>query len=112
MKKLIIIFIGALLLTACGVGTYSISSGKSNDAAISFVSPDATPITVYIDGKEHYVETVKTKTFKRDRNIKKTAQNTITILPGQHDIKVISAGNEIYSKKLFISTAEHRIIEL
>ncbi len=112
MKKILLVLISAILLTSCGVGLYTVSSGKSDDAAISFVSSMKKPVVVTIDGTEYNVETVKTKAYKTDRNIKKTAQNTIKVQPGQHDVKVFVFGNEVYNKKLFISATEHRIVEL
>lgn len=112
MKKIILAIFGALLLTGCGVGTYSLSSGKPDDAAISFTSTTKQPIVVVIDGTEYNVETVKTKGYRTDRDIKKTALNTIKVQPGQHDVKVLVAGDEVYNKKLLISTAEHRVVAL
>lgn len=114
MKRLIITLLGALLLCSCGVGSYSVSSGKADEAMLSFVSPDKTPITVSIDnGAFSYdIETVKTKAWQKNRNIKKTAQNTICLSPGQHDISVTAEGKEICHKKVFISAQEHKVIEL
>ena len=112
MKKIIIAFISALFLTSCGVGSYSVSSGKADEGMISFVSESKTPITVTIDGNAHDVITVKTKAWTKDRNIKITAQNTIFVAPGQHTVVVMMNGNEVCNKKVFISTQEHKVIEL
>lgn len=112
MKKIILAISGALLLTGCGVGSYSLSSGKPDDAAISFTAATRQPVVVVIDGTEYNVETVKTKGYRTDRDVKKTALNTIKIQPGQHDVKVLVDGNEVYNKKLLISTAEHRVVDL
>lgn len=112
MKKIIIALFSAILLAGCGVGSYSVSSGRSDEAAISFTSSSRHAIIVVVDGTEYNVETVKTSAYKADRNIKKTASNTIKVQPGQHELKVISSGKEIYNKKVFISTSEHRIVEL
>ena len=112
MKKIIISIIGALILTSCGVGSYSISSGKADEGMISFVSESKTPITVTIDENSYNVFTVKTKAWRKDRNIKKTVQNTIFITPGQHNVIVNMNGKEVCNKKVYISTQEHRIIEL
>ena len=71
MKKIIIAFIGALMLTSCGVGSYSVSSGKADEGMISFVSEFKTPITVTVDNNNYDVYTVKTKAWRKDRNIKK-----------------------------------------
>ena len=100
------------MLVSCGVGSYSISSGKADEGMISFVSESKTPITVTIDDDSYNVYTVKTKAWRKDRNIKKTAQNTIFLTPGQHNVIVNMNGKEVCNKKVFISTQEHRIIEL
>ena len=112
MKKIIISLISAIVLSSCGVGSYSVSSGKADTAEISFTASDKEPIVVVVDGTEYNVKTVKTKEYKSGRNIKKNAINTIKIEPGQHNVKVLVSGNEVYNKKLYISATEHRIVEL
>ncbi|MCQ2332939.1 MAG: hypothetical protein MJZ95_07085 [Paludibacteraceae bacterium] len=112
MKKIIISLVSAIVLSGCGVGSYSLSSGKSDIAEISFTASDKEPIVIVVDGTEYNAETVKAKGYKSGRNIKKTALNTINIEPGQHDVKVLVSGNEVYNKKLFLSATEHRVIEL
>ena len=112
MKKMIFAILGALMLTGCGVGSYSVSSGKADEGMISFVSEAKTPVTVTIDNNSFDVCTVKTKAWRKDRNIKKTAQNTIFLAPGQHNIVVRMNGKEVCNKKVFISAQEHKVIEL
>lgn len=112
MKKIIIALLGALLLSGCGVGSYSLSSGKADESMLSFVSADETPITVMVDNNSYELFTVKTKAWQKDRNIKKTVRNTIVIAPGQHDVVVKMDGNEVCHKKVFVSTQEHKVIEL
>ena len=112
MKKLILAFFCAIILTSCGVGTYSITSGKSDAAEISFTSDCRQPITVRIDNAEYHIETVKAKAYKPGRNIKRTVLNTIKITPGKHEVKVMISGNEVYSESVYVSASEHRIVEL
>lgn len=112
MKKIIIAFIGALLLIGCGVGSYSVSSGKADEGMISFVSVSSVPISVTIDDETYDAYTVKSKAWRKDRNIKQTARNTIYLTPGQHSIVVTMDGKEVCSKKVFISAQEHKVIEL
>ena len=69
-------------------------------------------IMVSIDNENYTIYTVKSKSWRRNRDIKTTAQNTLFLIPGQHNIVVVMNGKEIYSKKIFISTQEHKIIEL
>jgi len=112
MRKIIIAVCAALLLTGCGVGSYSVSSGKADEAAISFVDAGKHAIEVTIDDNTYNVETVKEKAWKTDRRIKQTAQNTIRITPGQHKVTVKSDGKEVYTKSIFVSASEHKVVEL
>jgi len=112
MKKILIALVGALLLTGCGVGSYSVSSGKADEAMLSFVSDAKTPIVVTVDNDTFNVFTVKAKAWQKDRNIKKTTQNTIYITPGQHTVVVTVEGKEVCNKKIFVSVQEHKVIEL
>lgn len=112
MKKYLIFPVLALVLTSCGVGIYSTQSGKEDVAYISFIDDKSQEIIVKIDDTEYTVQTVKQKAYKSDRNIKKMALNSIKITPGEHQVKVISNGNQVLNKKVFLSTAETKIIEL
>ena len=111
MKKIIFI-LTVVLLSSCGVGNYTVSSGKADQGALSFTSAKATNITVLVDDNSYSIQSVKDKAYKTDRKIKQTSANTIYLTPGTHTVKVKMGDEEIYSKQLFISTAEHRIIEL
>ena len=84
----------AVLFAGCGVGNYSVSSGSPDEGYVTFVSGSAYTIDVNVD------------------DIKKTAQNTITLKPGTHTLKVSADGKEIYSQKVFISAQETKIIKL
>ena len=112
MKKLMIIAAFTMLLTGCGVGNYSVQSGVEDAAFISFTDNVKQDITVTVDGQTYNIKTVKQKAYKSGRNIKQTALNTIKIGPGQHDVKVLMNGADVFSKKIFVSTGEHKIIEL
>lgn len=112
MKKIALALVAALVSASCGVGLYSVSSGKADEGMISFVSESKTPITVTIDNESHDIYTVKAKAWHKDRNIKKTAQNTIFLSPGQHNVVVTMNGKEAWNKKVFISAQEHEVVEL
>lgn len=112
MKKLFAIAVSVVLLAGCGVGTYSVQSGVENAAFISFTDDVKQEIIVSVDNHTYNLETVKQKPYKSGRNIKQTAQNTIKLTPGQHNVSVTLGGNEIYSHKVFLSTGETKIIEL
>ena len=112
MKKFIALVAFCLFLTGCGVGTYSVQSGSQDVAYISFTDDVKQDIVVNVDDKTYNVETVKQKAYKSGRNIKQTALNTIKTTPGQHEVKVVLNGKEVFGKKLFLSTGEHKILEL
>lgn len=112
MKKMIFMAVCSLLLCSCGVGSYTVSSGKADEGMLSFVSAAKTHVTVKVDDNYCKVFTVKTKAWRKDRKIKKTAKNTIYLAPGRHEVVVLRGGHEIYHKKLFVSAQEHKIVEL
>ena len=112
MKKLMIIAAFTMLLTGCGVGNYSVQSGVEDASFISFTDDAKQDIIVTVDDQTYVLKTVKQKAYKSGRNIKQTALNTIKTGTGQHEIKVVMNGTEVFSKKLFLSTGEQKIIEL
>ena len=101
MKKLMIIAAFTMMMTGCGVGTYSVQSGVEDAAFISFTDDTRQDITVTVDDQTYVLKTVQQKAYKSGRNIKQTALNTIKLAPGQHDVKVDLKGAEVFSKKLF-----------
>lgn len=116
MKRAILFFavIFAVLtgLTGCGVGAYSVASGKEDVAGLCFTASEKQEIVVTIDGQDHNLETVKAKAYKPGMNVKHTALNTIKVAPGQHDVTVKKGSEELFSKRLFLSTGEDKIINL
>lgn len=112
MKKLMLIAAFCILLTGCGVGNYSVQSGVEDAAFISFTDDVKQDITVTVDDQTYLLKTVRQKAYKSGRNIKQTALNTIKIGPGQHEVKVKLDGTDVFDKKIFVSTGEHKIIEL
>lgn len=112
MKKLIFISIFSVFLTGCGVGVYSIQSGYSDVASIVFTDDTKGEIVVNVDNKTYHVNAVKHKAYKSGRDIKHTAENTIKLTPGQHNVSVFINGSEVYNRKVFLSTGETKVIEL
>lgn len=114
MKRIAILTAALMVLCSCGVGSYSVSSGKADESQLSFTTPEkkSFDVLVYVDGQSHKIQAVNEKVFRTERNIKKTSQNTLTITPGIHDVKVERMGKEVYSKKIFVSSQEHKIVEL
>ncbi len=112
MNKILLAVLSALLLSACGVGNYSLSSGKADVSMLSFVSAEYVKIKVSVDDKSYDLLSVKDKAWKTDRKIKPTAKNTILLTSGTHEVAVSADGSQIYSKKIFVSASEHKIVEL
>lgn len=112
MKKSFIIGALTLLLTGCGVGTYAVQSGLEDASYISFTDTTKEDITVTVDNTTYNVKTVKQKAYKSGRKIRQAAENCIKLPTGQHNITVTLNGNQVYSKKVFLSAGEHKIIEL
>ncbi len=112
MKKIIIVFCILLGLQSCGTGAYSVSSGTPDMAYLSFTADDSYMISVILDEQTYTVNTVKTKAYKTQRNIKQTSKNQIMLKPGTHEMKVYKDTTLVMSKKLFVSAAEKKIIAL
>lgn len=114
MKRIIIILFAVitLSLTSCGVGNYSVVSGNADKASVCFTSTEKFDITVNIDGTTYDVKTIKDKKYKSGRNIKKTAQQEITLSPGRHKVIITKDGVEIYNQEIFVSNTEVKVIEL
>ena len=113
MKKFIIVTITSLALSSCGVGTYSLSSGKADKAEISFVDQSSYNVTLKVDNSSTYsTSTIKEKAYKSGRDIKKSALNSIELSVGKHFIEVFVGGKSVYAKWIFVSAGEHKIIEL
>lgn len=112
MKKYLLIILSVLFFASCGVGTSTVTSGVADKAGLVVVASEKSDVVVTVDGTNFNVKTVKQKDFKKDRDIKKTSENTVTVTPGQHQVVITKKGVEVFSKKLFISNGETRIIEL
>lgn len=110
MKKLIVILLSAVLFAGCGVGVYSISSGKADEACLSFTDSQGAPLTVRVDGDDYRLYAVKESSWRRDRDIKATAENTLFLAPGTHKIEAYSGSVRVFSKTVFISAGEHKIV--
>lgn len=112
MNRLVLIVIFSLFLTGCGVGVYSIQSGYSDVAYVVFTDDTKGDIVVNVDDKTYNVNTVKHKAYKSGRDIKHTAENTIKLTPGRHNVSVYLDGSEVYNRKVFLSTGETKVIDL
>ena len=116
MKRMIlsfaVILTALLFLSGCGVGVHSVASGKEDVASLVFTDNAIHDIIVTIDGKDYSTQTVKVKVYKPGMNLKNTDLNTIKIEPGQHSVIVKSGDNELFRKRIFVSTGENKVINL
>ena len=112
MKKILFVCLLCFTLFSCGVGTYSVSSGRMNEAAVVFTAKQNCAIKVTIDDVPFNVNAVKNKNWRVDRNIKKSARNEIRVKPGRHQVRVEMNGQEIFCEPLFLSVNETKIIRL
>ena len=113
MKRIFLaLFAAALLLTGCGVGSHTVVSGRPDEAAVVFFSNRSYSVDVKIDHNTYRVNTVKNSDFKKKRNIKKTAENMITLKPGSHDVTVRRKGRKVLSQKIFVSAGDTKVINL
>ncbi len=110
MKKLAILLLSAVLFAGCGVGVYTISSGKADEACLSFTDSQGAPLTVRVDGDDYRIYAVKESSWRRDRDIQATAENTLFLLPGTHSVEVYNGSVRVYSKTIFISAGEHKVV--
>jgi hypothetical protein len=112
MKRILILLSAVLLFAGCGTGTHTVVSGKADEAAVVFFAESSQSIDVTIDGKAYQVKTVKDTEYKAKRDIKRTAENSIVVSPGQHDVKVTRRGETVLTQKIFVSAGEIKVIKL
>lgn len=114
MKRILLIMlaISTIIFNSCGVGTYSVSSGNEDKAAIYFTSEQKYDIKVEIDGIEYPTTTIKQRSYKAKRKIKAISNNQIYINPGRHKVVISKDGIEIYNHEIFVSSTEIKRIEL
>lgn len=114
MKKffLMIVASATLAFAGCNVGVHSVASGNADECSVCFVSTEAYDIAVDIDGTHYDLKTVKQKSYKARRDLKARANEQIVIDPGRHRVKVFREGKEIYSREIFVSATETKVIEL
>lgn len=114
MKKIVVFIVATISLTlySCGVGVYSVNSGMADESAVCFVDTKSYNIVVNIDGENYDTKTIKQKPYKARRNIKRTAKRQLRVTPGRHRVNVSKDGQCVYSKEIYVSANEIKIIEL
>ena len=114
MRKIVLMMAVAItmVLAGCGTGVYSVSSGRPDEGAVCFVSTTQYAINVDIDGTQYTTSTIAEKPHKVRRDVKMTADRQIKLSPGRHSVKVSKEGRAIYTREVFVSASEVKIIEL
>lgn len=115
MKKSVAILSAAIfmmLLSGCGVGSYSVASGQEDVARVSFTATAKYAVEVVVDEQTFQVETVRQKAYKPGMRIKQTALNSLKLIPGSHHLVVKRGDSVLFDKKIFLSTGESKIIQL
>lgn len=111
MKTKLLLTLALVAAMCCGCAHQPVAqaTGLEDRAYLLLVSPDeyaGKEVTVVLDGKNSFpVRVVKEKNSKR----KGTRYGIAT---GRRNIKVQFEGKTIYSKDLFVSTQETKIIQL
>jgi type III secretory pathway lipoprotein EscJ len=108
MKKILILFLAILWLSACSPHMYSTTSfGKDNSSFIVVLTDgqEYNNVSVIVDGKAFPIETVyKVKASRK-------AHPVITS-PGKHKVEVVSAGKTLVEENIFIGLQETKKIVL
>ncbi|MGI5847361.1 MAG: hypothetical protein ACOX5T_04980 [Candidatus Cryptobacteroides sp.] len=115
MKKVILILSAVIfmtLLSGCGVGSYSVASGREDVAKLSFTATEKYAVEVVVDEQAFLVETVRQKAYKPGMRIKQTALNSLKLTPGSHHVVVKRGDSVLFEKNLFLSTGESKVIPL
>ncbi len=110
--RLLLLFFTSFVIASCGVGAYSVSSGKEDMSGICFTAKKRCGLTVEIDGHENSVRAIKVKAYKPGMKIKQTSKHTIRLSPGKHQIVVKKGNVEIFRKLVYLSTDEYKVINL
>ena len=114
MKKLIIILLTVVSVgfSSCGVGNYSVTSGKEDEARIFVQASEEYPISLQIDDKVFDTKTVKKIDFKSKKDLGAMVNYGINTTPGTHKVVIKKDGVEVYNYTVFISTGEYKLIKL
>lgn len=118
MKRLVYLYTVMLSLIFSGcTGVKSVSVGLENESFLSFYSSNRNLTNIDIDLRSKGNST----NFSADVNrIKRNSTNfekrpsgkVYSISPGSHELRISNNGKLIYSKKIFISNQETKIIKL
>ena len=108
MKKILILVIAIIGLSACSPYMYkSISTGKDDSSFIVVLTDGQSynNVSVIVDGKTFPIEKVyQVKALRK--------AHPVTISPGKHKIEVISAGKTLVTENIFIGLQETKKIVL
>ena len=95
------------LFSSCMTNARTESHGKEDVAYLQIVSSSYGKVDVVLDG-EHSFRAETNKSGVRSTSNK----HTYKIAPGAHDIEISADGKVIFSKKIFASAGEVKIVEV
>lgn len=108
MRKILILAMVVIGLSACGPHMYSTNSaGKDNESFIVVLTSglDYENVSVIVDGKTFPIE--KIYNVKSKRKV-----HPVITAPGKHEIEVVSNGNTLVKESVFLGLQETKKIVL
>lgn len=108
MRKILILAMAVIGLSACGSHMYSTNSaGKDNESFIVVLTSgqEYENVSVIVDGKTFPIEKVyKVKASRK--------AHPVTISPGKHKVEVVSSEKTLIEENIFIGLQETKKIVL
>ena len=121
MKRFLILLSAVLLVTGCGIGNYayepsyrpsypdsrhrhhSHSTASRNEVAgLAFFADRSKNIEVSVDHQHYRIKTLKYNASRSRHNFEKAIENTITVRPGMHYIRVWRNGRLLYDQRIYV----------
>lgn len=115
MKKIVLLIMAStmLALAGCTTGVHSVASGNADECFVCFVSTEKPyDIAVTIDGTLFNLRTIEQQRFSARRDVRARSNELIVLAPGRHKVSVTRDGKEVYTKEIFVSATETKVIEL
>lgn len=122
MKRFLILLSAVLLVTGCGVGYYSYepsyghsypdsrhrypsshsTASRHEVAGLAFYAERSKNIEVSVDHQHYRIKTLKYNANRNRHNFEKAIENTITVRPGTHYVRVWRNGRLIYDQRIYV----------
>lgn len=133
MKRFLILLSAVLLVTGCGVGYYSHepsygyghsypdsrhrhhshSTAPRNDfAGLAFFADRSKNIEVSVDHQRYRIKTLRYNASRSRHNFEKAIENTISVRPGMHSVRVWRNGRLLYDQRVYIYSNDVKAVYL